>query len=89
VDPKASEPAQRVGEKGDARAHHLDARCPLEDDDVVAGSAQGDRGAEPADAPSDDDHAHPPITLRAGQTIDARGRNCTEPAAAAQGPTES
>jgi hypothetical protein len=68
VDPQTSEPAQRVGEKTDARAHHVGARRPLEDYDVVAGAVQRDRGAEPPDAASDDDHAHPLSTLRVGQT---------------------
>jgi hypothetical protein len=55
-DSEAAERVHGVCEQRDPGAGGLEPRRPLEHDDIVASTAEGDRRAQPADAAADDDH---------------------------------
>jgi NAD(P)-dependent dehydrogenase (short-subunit alcohol dehydrogenase family) len=48
----------RVREESDSCADRVDARGPLQHDNLIARPAQGDRGTQSGDPSPDDDHAH-------------------------------
>ena len=70
--PEAFKRECRVREEGDPRAGWVDARRPLEDDDVVCGAAQSDRGGHAADPSANHDDAHCRDHLVSGWAVQLR-----------------